>query len=73
MPNNRDEFDVDPRNKLGAEVDWEGEDFANYVDALNRGSAVLPVGVAGVADAPGEIELTPDDLLRLKSLLTSYR
>jgi hypothetical protein len=68
-----DEFDMDARNKLGAEVNWEDDDFADYIDALNSGSAVLPVGLARVADAPGEIELTADDLLRLKSLIAGYR
>jgi hypothetical protein len=70
---NSDDFSVDPRNKLGAEVDWEGEDFASFVDALTSGSAVRSVGVARVADASGEIELTADDLHRIKSLLANYR
>ena len=67
----KDDFLSDPRNKLG-NCDWEDnlDDFAN---ALTNGTPVRPDGVARVADASGEIELTADDLLQLRALFANYR
>lgn len=68
---NKDEFLSDPRNKLG-DCDWEA-DIDDFARALTSGAPVRPDGVARVADASGEIELTTDDLLKLRALFANYR
>lgn len=68
------QFDIDPRNKLGGEVDWEtGNDFESFVDALNRGVAVRSDGLSGVSDLPRENQLDEIALGQLKSLFLNYR
>ena len=68
------DFNIDPATKLGAEVDWqEGDDFASFVDALNRGASVRSDGVSGTSELPRENELDAAALLQLKSLFCNYR
>lgn len=60
------DFDIDSRNKLGANVEWEtGNEFDSFVDALNRGLTVRSGSVPGEAGAPADIR---DDALALSEL-----
>ena len=70
------EFDIDPRNKLGADIDWEEEGaFDEFVRALNSGSSQL--GGSAVVASPSESgeprTLTAIDVAELRSLLAQYR
>jgi hypothetical protein len=67
-----DEFSIDPRNKYG-DADWEGDDLATFIDALNRGVVVRADGVAGVVDLPRENVLDAIALAELKSRLAGYQ
>jgi hypothetical protein len=68
------EFDIDPRNKLGGEIEWEtGDDFSAFIDALNRGAVVRGAGLPGMAESADDISLDEIALAELKSKLAQYR
>lgn len=68
------ELDIDPCNKLGGEVDWtDGDDFDNFVRALNSGATVRADGVPGEVGAPEDISLDAATQLELRSILARYQ
>lgn len=69
-----DDFSIDPRTKLGGAVEWEdGDDFAVFVDALNRGLTVRNDSVPGEAGTPADLSVDALAQLELKSILSRYR
>jgi hypothetical protein len=71
-----DEFAIDPKNKLGGDVDWDnGGEFDAFVDSLNRGGVGIrgSNGVSGLAESTDDVSLDEASLLRLKSLFLNYR
>lgn len=68
------EFDIDPRNKLGGEVQWEdGDDFTAFVDALNRGVVVRSDGVPSQVESGDDVKLDAVALAELRARFASYR
>lgn len=68
------EFDIDPRNKWGANIEWEsGDDFSAFVDALNRGAVMRGDGLPGVADAPSDAQLDEIAFAELRAKFAAYR
>ena len=68
------DLDIDPRTKLGGEVEWEsGDDFDNFVRALNSGAVVRTDGVPGETGAPADLSLDATAQLELRSILARYQ
>lgn len=68
------EFYIDPRTKLGGEVEWEaGDEFSKFVDMLNRGVTVRADGVEGVAELPRENQLDALSVSELRAIFANYR
>ena len=68
------ELDIDPRNKLGGEVDWtDGDDFDNFVRALNSGASVRADSVPGEVGAPEDISVDAAAVSELRAKLAGYQ
>lgn len=68
-----DAYSIDSRTKFG-QADWEeGDDFAQFIDALNRGVTVRPDSVPGESASPADLSLDALAQLELKSIFSRYQ
>jgi hypothetical protein len=68
------EFDIDPRTKLGGEVEWmDGDGWEHFVSALNSGASVPSGSVPGEDGAPADLSLDAAAQLELRALLSRYQ
>jgi hypothetical protein len=69
-----DDIFVDPKNKLGADIDWL-EDEDEFVRALNNGSTQLggASSVAGPSESGEPREASPIDIVELRAILARYQ
>lgn len=68
------DFGIDPRNKLGADVDWtDGDDWEHFVRALSGGAVVRSASIPGETGAPTDISVDALAQLELRDILSRYK
>ena len=67
-----DDFAIDSRSKYG-EAQWEdGDEFATFIDALNRGVSVRTDSVPTETGAPADIRTDEAALSELRRIFANY-